>query len=224
MDKCIAFWLNCRYRSPHMRYGGSLCASSFPNHQVPTTHIFTYLNSNLIFSICIARLQVHIFSGAGRFTSDFDLRAAGIRSIHIWIVAMGICFVSYHRMRQRHIDRRVRVHIDRIISRTLLCHRQSAQKTTGKYYFRSRNVKYTTDSASRHSGTHGWIDFLKWILNYLYPHAMLLLLSAIPAIAAAGCVTRWMTALHRWVICAVTFQQTKWNWRGRSHSTHGTWN
>lgn len=76
--------------------------------------------------------QIHIFIGVGRFAGNFDLCAISIGPLHIWIMAMGCHIVPYHRMRQRHIDRCVRIHTDGIVSRTILCNRESTQKITGK--------------------------------------------------------------------------------------------
>lgn len=117
--------------------------------------------------------QIHIFSGAGRLTCDSDLCAVSICTLHIRIVAMGSSTVPYYRKRQRHIDRCVRIHIDCIISRALLCHRKSAPKTAGKYV---THLAQNWWSARARAHFIHLIDFLKWILNYLYPHALLLVL------------------------------------------------
>lgn len=135
--------------------------------------------------IRVAHLQIHILSGAGWFTSNFDLCAISICTLHIRVVAVGNSIVSYHRMRQRHFDWRVRIHIDCTISRTLLCHRESAQKTAGKRHTKYNSGFYdayslhTLEQTHTHTRTHfiHVIGIIKWILNYFHPHAMLLLLS-----------------------------------------------
>lgn len=120
----------------------------FLNHQINKSHfasMFFLFSSHLLYS------QIYIFSGSRRFTSDFDLCAANICSLHIRIVAMGCRTVSNHRMRQRHIDRCVGIHIDCTISRTVLCHRESTQKIAGEYStWRSYGV-YGAHTRATHS-------------------------------------------------------------------------
>lgn len=98
-----------------------------------------HFSSITIHKSIISLLQIHFLSGIGWFTSNFDLCAISICTLHIRVVAVGNCTVPYHRMRQRHFDWRVRIHIDCTISRTLLCHRESTQKTAGK-----RHAKHDT--------------------------------------------------------------------------------